>query len=213
VPRRRGYRPPVRLGRIEEVRPGAERVLIVCEGECTEPFYIDDLRRDLQLTSVEVRGRECGSDPRSVVDYALEQYAEDTALDRIFCLIDRDEHASFDEARQVAKQANRNGVPIQVIASFPSFEFWYLLHYTYTRAPIVREGNRSPGQNAERALKSQLADYTKSRRDLWTILRKKVPTAVANSKRATAEARADGEPNPSTEVHKLVAYLMRLARQ
>ena len=209
--KRRGYRPPVELGRKEQIRADAERILIVCEGECTEPFYLDDLRRDLHLSSVEVRGKECGSDPASVVNYAIERYRDDEAIDKIYCLIDRDEHQTFERAFQLARQAQRDGVPITLMASYPCFEFWYLLHYTYTRAPIVRSSGRSPGQNTERALRDHLEGYSKNRRDMWSVLREKVPTAIKHARRASGEARADSEVNPSTEVHKLVAHLRKIA--
>ena len=55
-----------------------ESILIVCEGEKTEPNYFFGLRRKFNLTTVqvEIRGEECDSSPLSVVNYALAKKEE-----------------------------------------------------------------------------------------------------------------------------------------
>jgi hypothetical protein len=47
-------------------------ILVVCEGEKTEPNYIAHYKKGLGLCNVklEICGKECGSDPLSVVEYA-----------------------------------------------------------------------------------------------------------------------------------------------
>ena len=50
------------------------RVLIVCEDSKSSVFYFDSMAKDLRLSAVEVRGKECGSAPSSVLTYAKEQY-------------------------------------------------------------------------------------------------------------------------------------------
>jgi RloB-like protein len=204
-------RRPVEFGRPEATRDPRLRVLIVCEGECTEPYYFDGLIRDLGLGNVRVMGRECGSAPINVVEHALNCYQIDNTIDRIFCVVDRDEHDSFDEACRKAREAKRAGVPLDVIRSFPSFEFWYLLHFKFSRAPLARSGNRSPGDNAERALKAEFPSYNKSSRDVWDTLNERVPQAIKHAKQAASQAAQDGSENPSTEVHKLVLEMFRLS--
>jgi hypothetical protein len=204
-------RRPVILGRREATRDPRRRVLIVCEGECTEPYYFEGLRRDLDLGNVKVVGRECGSAPVNVVEYAKQCYDEDGTLDQIFCVFDRDEHFSFDEAGRKIVEHRRNGIPITAIRSYPSFEFWYLLHFEFSRAPIGRSGKRSPGDNAVKALKQKFPSYNKASRDVWDQLREKVGLAIKHAKLAAIEASKDGCDNPSTEVHKLVSILFRLA--
>ena len=59
-------------------RKARDRVLIVCEGEKTEPNYLKEIRESLGLTNADIVlcGEECGSDPMSVVRYALERFEE-----------------------------------------------------------------------------------------------------------------------------------------
>ena len=61
------------LRREAHKREPYDLVLIVCEGGKTEPKYLQELRDAFKLSTANIRiaGDECGSSPRSVVDYAL----------------------------------------------------------------------------------------------------------------------------------------------
>lgn len=75
------------LKRRKARREPYDRVLIVCEGEKTEPVYFKALIRALRLSSanVEVCG-ECDSSPRSVLDYARQkQKAEQKDWRKLRC--------------------------------------------------------------------------------------------------------------------------------
>jgi len=54
------------------------KVLIVCEGEKTEPLYFVGVRDHygLNTANIEVSGA-CGSDPMSVIEYAKQRYREE----------------------------------------------------------------------------------------------------------------------------------------
>lgn len=48
-----------------------DNVLIVCEGEKTEPYYFEEMRVYLDLDSANVAiDGSCGSSPKSVVEHA-----------------------------------------------------------------------------------------------------------------------------------------------
>ncbi len=190
-------------------------ILIVCEGECTEPYYLDGLRRDLGLSNVQVAGKECGSDPASVVQYALDRQSTDK-FEHVFCVVDQDEHQSFDKAMNLIRISKDAGVPIEIIPSYPSFEFWYILHFQFTRAPIVKTGKISSGANAVRLLKKHMrliGGYEKGRVDMWSHLKNDLIKAIKNSRQARNEAAQVGEVNPSTDVDKLVSFLFRNSGQ
>jgi hypothetical protein len=206
--RKRFSRGPAAFGRREAIRDSRPLILIVCEGACTEPYYLDGLRRDLGLSNVRVAGKECGSDPASVVQYALDRHSKD-AYEHIFCVVDRDEHVSFDQAVDLVRSSMEVGIPIELIPSYPSFEFWYILHFKFSRAPIIRAGKKSSGDNAVRILKKDFASYEKARVDMWTHLKGDLPKAIKNSRQARNEAIQVGELNPSTDVDKLVGFLFR----
>jgi hypothetical protein len=121
------------------------RVLITCEGEKTEPNYLREMCRTLGLTAavVEIIGKECGSSPLSVYDYAASRLKEDSSFDEVFCVIDRDTHATFDAA--ISKIASHPSKKMRSIASYPCFEYWILLHFRYTRGSVPAIGNKSSG--------------------------------------------------------------------
>ena len=96
--------------------------------------------------------------------------------------------------------------PRRVVA----FEYWLVLHFVYRRRPYARSGNRSAAQNCVRDLKKHLHDYTKGMAGVYHQLEDLLETAKSNAKRALSDAAATERPNPSTEVHRLVAYLQAL---
>jgi hypothetical protein len=59
--------------RISSQRQPRQCLLIVCEGEETEPIYFEALRRELRLTLVEVQIEAPGSAPITIVDHAVER--------------------------------------------------------------------------------------------------------------------------------------------
>ncbi len=197
----------------------AERVLIVCEGEKTEVFYFKDFCEDLRLSTWNVRvepgGR--GSSPDRVVAYALELYENDARFgedryDHVYCVMDRDEHATFDHALTMLQSRRGRGAAIQAITSFPCFEYWFLCHFEFTRRPFSRSGGKSSCDEVIARLRGHpgFEDYEKGRRGVYALLKERMETAVANAGKACVQACSDGSANPSTAAHVLVAKLSRL---
>jgi hypothetical protein len=60
------------LRRRAAIRQPYERLLIVCEGEKTEPQYLDEIRQERRLATahVQVRPSAFGTEPLQVVEYA-----------------------------------------------------------------------------------------------------------------------------------------------
>ncbi|MGB5232290.1 MAG: RloB family protein [Desulfoprunum sp.] len=130
-----------------------ERVLIVCEGEKTEPLYFKEIRHEYRLSTanVQVWPSSSGTDPLNVVDYAAllfnkgdrAKQIQPRAFDLLFAVFDRDEHTTFNQALERAKALdgrlkNDLGEPVsfRAIASVPCFELWLLLHFDDVYAPI-----------------------------------------------------------------------------
>ena len=72
-------------------REAYEKLLIVCEGEKTEPNYFEGAREyySLNMVNVEVRG-DCGSDPMNIVRFARQRYREEKdagdPFDKVYCV-------------------------------------------------------------------------------------------------------------------------------
>ena len=188
-----------------------ERVLVVCEGEYTEPRYFAALRDHLRLSTLVVRATS-GVDPRRLVNIARDEVQREKRngekFDLVYCVFDRDSHPQFDEASKTALDRG-----FRLARSWPCFEFWLLLHFEYVRAPYARKGKASPCDACIRDLHKHLPDYSKGDEstfdDLWHLLEK----AIENGRKAAADAKTTGARDPSTEVHELVERLQALSER
>ena len=201
-----------RLARKPPKRAPYERILIVCEGSRTEPSYFEGLIKHYRLSSANISvDPSDGSDPLSDVSYAKTLQARERrkgdAYDAVYCVFDRDEHANFDSACD--KLAANRFFPAR---SWPCFEFWLLLHFSYSRTPYVRTGGTTGAQNCIKALLSEMPDYSKNANDLFSCLAPLVETGISNAERVATDVATTGEPNPSTEAHQLVRRLINLTR-
>lgn len=222
---KRKARKAVDIERSSAKRKPYDRVLIVCEGEKTEPYYFEEMKVVLDLDSANIRiDGSCGSSPKSVVEHAMTLFerAKDKGeqYDRVFCVFDRDQHETFDEAIAKVKKYNKkllvdeyylkNEEPsFTVIRSTPSFEYWLLLHYTPTTRSFLSTDNKSSGDQVIDELKVYITDYKKKKKGLYKMSTTKnlLNGALAHSKRIFDNAEKTGDSNPSTNVHILVDYL------
>jgi len=128
-------------------RDAYAKILIVCEGEKTEPNYFNGARDHygLNTANVEVCG-DCGSDPMSIVRYAKQRYRQEKdagdAFDKVYCVFDKDAHANYEQARATITSATPKDT-YHAITSVPSFEYWLLLHFNYTTRPYTDLPNSS----------------------------------------------------------------------
>jgi hypothetical protein len=193
-------------------------VLIVCEGGKTEPNYLNEMIRHLQLSSANVKVTgDCGSNPRSIVDDAIRRFDDDPRFDRVFCVFDRDTHDYYDESLQRVREhslVRRDGrrrlgrAKFEAITSVPCFEYWVLLHFEYTTAELLRFADVQTRMRAH----NDLRGYSKGGRGLFDLLQPRLSTALQHADRANAAALASDTDNPSTRMPDLMRYLMELGK-
>ncbi|HWJ36818.1 MAG TPA: RloB family protein [Steroidobacteraceae bacterium] len=195
--------------RREPVREPYDRVLIVCEGRKTEPFYFRGLRLHHRLSSAYIHITPAnGSDPISIVEFAQARLSN---FDRVYCVFDRDGHHNYEAALQkVAQHIAGQARKLIAIPSWPCFELWLLLHFRYSAAPINRAGRKSSGDRAIDELAQHWPDYRKSLENVYVLLSAKLPTALRHAMRLERENNRTKSRNPSTKVHELVQYLTTL---
>ena len=203
--------PRSRVDRAPPTRVSYDRVLIVAEGEQTEPIYFDGLANHYRLTTADITVVGMGSDPSRVVKEAQEAQAREKALgdgyDNVYCVFDRDSHTNFSSASALAIESG-----FRLARSWPCFEYWLLLHFLFSRKPYARSGNRSPCDNCIRDLRKHVAHYEKASLGIFEELVSRLDLAKKHAAQAMAEVDSDEDRNPSTEVHELVEYLQHLKR-
>ena len=190
-------------------------VLIVCEGEKTERQYLRELCNDLWLSaaSVTITPSHLGSDPMSVVTYAIDRHkAEDEIYDRVYCVFDRDTHANYDQAltRLNDSPFAKKGI-LHAITSVPCFEIWVLLHFAYSTASFVAGGGKSPCDKVVEAIHPHFGGYAKGPAGLYQHLKPMTNQALTYAGQLTKHNHDSGSNNPATKVHDLVRYLKSLA--
>jgi len=198
------------LQRRQPKREAYDRVLIVCEGRKTEPNYFRELVDHLKLNTanVEIDGNS-DSSPKSVVAHARRRYQQDGEFDRVFCVFDKDEHATYSQAVKELAAVDLSEV-FAGITSVPCFEYWLLLHFTFTTKPYARSEWVSPGDQVLKDLKKHLPTYRKGSQHLYWQLMPLTDLAIRHAERACQAAAQNQTDNPSTQVHRLVTYLRTL---
>jgi RloB-like protein len=190
------------LARKKGSREPGKTILIVCEGGKTEPAYFLGLRKRWRLLPAEIKvvGRECGSAPISVVDYALELRSQ-TPYDEVWCVFDRDRHTTFERAKRKALDNK-----LLVALSTPCFEFWYLLHFYYTTRPF------KDADEVITALKKCLPNYSKNAAPLDELLPVLCEALDNASKVREYNRTANSDGGSLTDVDKLVHVLQAMRR-
>ena len=218
--RKRKEQKAAQLERLRGERAKGPRILIVCEGHKTEPYYFEEFCQfhKLHTSRVRIAPGNKGSSPDCVVNYAEELFDEDAKLgtdsyDQVFCVIDRDKHATYDAALKRIDGLNVERKLFMVISSIPCFEYWLLLHFIYTRQSFHATGKKSICDCVIKELRKQLgfSDYGKGQKGIYSLLRGKTAIAIKHAKRAEKETKQTADDNPSTRVHYLVAELQKLA--
>jgi len=132
VGKRNRDRRPARRTPYKDAKPV---ILIVTEGEVTEPEYLNGFARATRNSRVRIRVRGGVGVPKTIVEFAKDRKieAEEQArgekddnlrYDEVWCVFDFDEHPNIPDAKQMARD---NG--IELAMSNPCFELWLWLHF------------------------------------------------------------------------------------
>lgn len=201
--------------RVSKSRPQMKKILIVCEGEKTEPAYFTDFVKYCRISTasiIEITG-DCGSSPTSVVSSAKARYAKEkkksAPYDKVYCVFDRDAHPSYHSAISQIHSLNPKNVFV-AITSVPCFEFWLLLHFGYSRKAFSPQKGKSEGAQMLSELKNYIPNYEKKAHGVFAQLKDQLGDALSFCERVEKEAQKDGSENPTTKVGQLVKELFSI---
>ncbi len=200
------------LGRQAGNRQPRPHILIVCEGEKTEPYYFKWIKNKLRLSTIEIK-RDI-QDPLRIVKEACESKPKKRKSDKlsdydeIWCVFDVENpinNPNLDQAIELADDSN-----IKLAVSNPSFEFWYILHFECTDREFA------DGNEAKKYLRQFIPNYSSGNSDFLEDLCAHTDEAIMNSRNIfdCHAKRLFGKnnrfPNPSTYVHELVEELLKI---
>lgn len=205
--RRKAWDKPLRR-RVATRRP-RKTFLIFCEGERTEPEYLNALKRqpsvrDVAAVDLRVVTGHGRSAPRALAAMAIDARSramdEDAEIDEFWCVFDVEWPENHPGLQDAIEEAGQNS--IQVAVSNPCFELWLILHFQDRSAWL---------DTAEACRLRQRLDRST---DKGIDAAKYMPlTAVAARRAARLDERHEQngtrfpEDNPSSGMHRLLAAI------
>ncbi len=180
--------------------------------------YFKELKKHFRLNTANVIVVPSeGSAPISVVNHAIEMAKNTPDIDHVACVFDRDTHESFERAlnrlNEFRPKRNDKSKPIyKAITSTPCYEIWLLLHFCYTTKSYSASGTKSAGDNLTTDLCKHLSSYKKNTIDWFDDIINNLEMAIKHAKQLQKYNSSTNSTNPSTNVHELVEFLIRLQK-
>ncbi|MDO8803197.1 MAG: RloB family protein [Elusimicrobiota bacterium] len=184
-------------------------ILIVCEGEKTEPYYFqafDTYNKDKYYLKIEGLGYNTLSLVKETVSLIREAKSLRQEYEQVWCVFDKDlfSDADFNGAVDLA-----NANKIQCAYSNESFELWFILHFEYWQSASTRDAYCAKLDE----LLASYGGYSKTSDEIYAILKGKQEIAIGNARKLLQDYDVGVTPskqNPATTVFLLVEALNNL---
>lgn len=204
---RKGQRAQVRsLKRSVATRKPKKTLLVFCEGERTEPEYLNALKRqpsvrDVAAVDLRVETGHGGSVPLTLVSLAVDARSravdEDGEIDEFWCVFDVEWPRNHPGLKSAIERARQNDIRLAV--SNPCFELWLILHLQSKGAWLDNDDARRIRRSLDGADDKGLdaAKYM----PLRSIAASR---AAALEKRHLENGTSFPHDNPSSGMHRLI---------
>ena len=202
-----------------------DSILIICEGEKTEPNYFNAFPTSNVVVKTIGTGMNTSSLVENAVDKWKEYATEGKYFEYLWCVFDRDSftfeqyNKAFKSIASLKKKINQKfknqldrSIAIEVAHSNEAFELWYLLHFDFidTGIPRTRYQKMLSSRLGERYKKNDPSIYKKLERLAKETNGKQGQSfAISNAKKLKIgiSKRELHKHNPSTNVDLLVEML------
>jgi RloB-like protein len=193
----------------------ANKLLIVCEGQKTEPQYFKGIRqhkrlRTLQVTIVDASGK---TNPLGIINRAIAERQTIKAdkgwetNDTVWAVFDGDEHRHQDPQNWQTAIDKAKSQKINLAITNPCFEFWYLIHYQDAFSQINADA-------AAKKLQKHIPNYTKAQTLFPDPLIDRTPAAIQRAEKIAKQIEHTGletYSNPCcSRLPELVKLLLEL---
>lgn len=208
--RRIGGRP---LKRKVETRRPRKTLVVFCEGEKTEPEYLDALKRqpsvrDVAAVDLRAKTGRGGSVTRTLVAMATDARSraidEEGEIDEFWCVFDVEWPRNHPGLKEAIQQARANDVKLAI--SNPCFELWLILHFRDQAAWL--------DNNEARRLRRQLdgsSDKGLDAAKYMHLIGDAAGRAAELDRRHMQNSTAFPHDNPSSGMHRLLASVEPLS--
>lgn len=196
------------LKRRQATRDERQRLLIVTEGEKTEPTYLDGVRRFYRRPRNLWRIEHGGGHPQAIVNKTNELMTEARhhrdEYDEVWWVFDVEDPTPHPGLEEIVALASRNGYHCAI--SHPCFELWLVLHFRQQTASI----STAAAERLVRDCGCGYLDKDFSFDQVWPHHRKAIQNASSLHQRQTTNNPRLLDRNPWTSVHELVQQLINL---
>ena len=208
----------MRPQRPQNLRTRRRSLLIQCEGQKTEPNYLDGLckacgiRHHLEVKVRAGKGQNAVVTVESAIAEGSRKVLGEKRYDVIWCVLDV-EHAAH-EAKLTEALALARAKNIRMFLSNPSFEVWLIAHFQRLTRDFENGGAAEAYLN-NLWQKHFHHDYDKGDPNLYAKLADRVSDATENAEWGLETfhgAASCREANASTEVYQLVGELFAHAK-
>jgi hypothetical protein len=206
----------MRPQRPQRPRPRRRSLLIQCEGQKTEPNYLDELckacgvRHRLNVRVKSGKGQNAVVTVNAAIAEGSRRLLGEPIYDEVCCVLDVEHAAHEAKLNEAAALAQENG--IRLFLSNPSFEVWLIAHFERTKRHFPDGGAAETYLSHTYWQKHFRCDYDKGDARLYDKLASRVGDALANAE-WVLETFHENSPcrdsNASTEVYQLVRDLLR----
>jgi len=199
-----------RFSRPAPVKEPATIMIVVTEGEKTEPEYFKAFKEihvppHIKKSVFDLRIIPGIGVPKTVVDRAIQELQDLqgplSGKDSVWAMFDRDEHPKFEEAKRKARSKD-----IGLAISNPCFEIWGIYHYQDWEGYIERD-------QCQRRLEELCPSYDRKSGKIFIdrdAIENKYRDAMRRAKESLDSREKEGDPegNPSTSVHHLINAIL-----
>jgi len=200
-------RTPSPLTRKIATRRPRKTLVVFCEGERTEPLYLEALKKQpnvKDVASVDLRVATEHGMPDVLVSAAVkarEKAAdEEDEIDEFWCAFDVEWPTNHPRLREAVQQATENDIKLAI--SNPCFEIWLILHFESRGSWLDNDGARRLRRRLD-GVPDKGLDPAK----YMPLVGKAIYNAVMLDKQHFRDGKEFPRDNPSSGVHRLVASI------
>ena len=183
-------------------RPERKTIVVFCEGEASEPDYVNALKRLPGVrgnTSINVEIDPGRGVPLTLVKRAVDR-CDDDEIDECWCVFDVEWPRNHPNLNQAIRLATQHGIHLAI--SNPCFELWLILHFEdqtafMDTADAERKSRGLDGRVGKRIDTSRYMEHRHVAAERATSL----------AKRHTANQSSFPNDNPSSGMHNLIAAI------
>lgn len=211
-----------KLQRKQGRRASFDRILIISEGEKTEPNYFTEIRQSLRIPSmnVQIQPSDWGTDPLNIVKYAEHLFTQGSShlhikqksFERIYVVFDRDDHRTYHAALEKSRSLDhkmrndlKQSVQFIAITSIPCFELWLLLHFQEIHHWLHRD-------DVIKSLKKYILNYEKGSKNCYQKTQEYLNIAIQRAKQLASKSTPYEDKKAYTNVSDLVEFLLSLKK-